>query len=307
MSLRRRICILKRMHRLYERTILEMRKQCLAVVIVLLFMFLMVSDAYASALPAPAAFNTDVQAPSFMMTAVGGQVLTSENYGAGKNMLLVYGRVTCYNTQWFLYNLGDWLDTLSASGVTVLVGLHDDPEDEEVTDFSEFFGGVSCAKVSNDYYESGMWTGLDAVGAGTNMVYFPVVFLRTADGRLRYYSTGYVEDPLTVISAAIVMAGGNPMISSAEVVLPDDLTIIEAEAFRKDTFTSVYCGESVSSIGAYAFAENISLEWIYLPPSVKTIDKTAFSGCSESLVIYGKTGSPAEQFAKDNNITFIGR
>ena len=282
-----------------------MKRQFLALFIMLVFLF--VSGASASVLPAPAAFNTNVEAPSFTMTAVGGQALTSENFGAGKNMLLVYGRVTCGNTQWFLYNLQNWLDELSAGGVTVLVGLHDDPEDELVADFSDFFGGVLCAKVSNYYHESGMWTGLDAVGAGTGSVTFPVVFLRTADGRLRYYSTGYVEDPLPIISAAIVMAGGNPIKRSAEIILPDDLSRIEAEAFRKDSFTSVYCSDSVSSIGAYAFAENTALEWIYLPASVKSIDQTAFSGCSEDLVIYGKAGSTAQQFAQSNDITFIER
>ncbi len=282
-----------------------MKKQSFALFAALVFLY--ISCASASVLPAPAELNTNIEAPPFMMTAVGGQTLTSDNYGAGKNMLLIYGRISCGNTQWFLYNLQDWLDQLAADGITVLVGLHDDPEDDLITDFSAFFGGVKCAKVSYDYYESGMWTGLDAVGAGTNEVYFPVVFLRTADGRFRYYSTGYVEDPLPVISAAIVMGGGNPVISSAEVVLPDDLSVIEADAFRKDTFTSVYCGENVSSIGAYAFAENPFLEWIYLPASVQSIDQTAFSGCPENLVIYGKVGSPAQQFADINGITFIER
>ena len=245
----------------------SMKKQSFFIFIMLVL--LNISCASASLLPAPAEFNTNVKAPPFMMTGIGGQTITSDNYGAGKNMLLIYGRINCGNTQWFLYNLQDWLDHLSASGITVLVGLHDDPEDDLMIDFSDYFGGVNCAKVSNDYYESGMWTGLDAVGASTNGVYFPVIFLRTADGRLRYYSTGYVDDPLPVISAAVEMSGGNPIMISAEVVLPADLSRIEADAFRKDTFTSVYCGENVSSIGAYAFAENTALEWIYLPSAVK--------------------------------------
>ncbi len=260
-----------------------------------------------SALPAPAEFNTDVAAPPFRMTAVGGQVLTSENYGAGKNMLLVYGRVYCGNTQAFLGALQDWLDELSRSGVTVLVGLHDDPDDDLMTDFSEFFGGVPCAKVSNDYYESGMWTGLAAVGTGLYEVTFPVIFLRDAGGRFRYYSTGYVYNPLSVISAAIAMAGGDPFSGSAEILLPDDLTEIEADAFRNGTFTSVYCGEKVSRIGAYAFAGNTALEWIYLPPSATIIDGTAFSGCSESLVIYGEAGTPAQQFAAAKGYAFVER
>ena len=149
---------------------------------VLSFMVLWVSGASAVLPAEPAAFNTDVKAPSFTMTAAGGQVLTSENFGAGKNLLLVYGRVYCGNTQAFLAGIQDQLDYLEANGVAVLVGLHDDPSDELMNDFSEFFGGVLCAKVTNDYYESGMWTGLAAVGAGDGgYITFPVVFLRSAD------------------------------------------------------------------------------------------------------------------------------
>lgn len=238
------------------------------------------------------------------MTAVGGRELTSENYGAGKNLLLVYGRIPCGNTQSFLYGIQEELDTLAEAGVSVLVGLHDDPDDELVSDFSAFFGGISCCKVSNDYYESGMWTGLAAVGAGTGSVTFPVVFLRSADGRLRYWSVGYVNDPLAVVAAAIAMVGGDPLKDSASLVLPDSLVLVEAEAFRNSSFASVYCCENLSAVGAYAFAGNPSLEWVYLPASVTSIDSTAFSGCSQSLVIYGRAGSYAQQFANEHGITF---
>ena len=263
-----------------------------------------------SDLPAePAEFNTNVAAPSFTMTAAGGNVLTSENFGANKNLLLVYGRVYCGNTQAFLAGIQDCLDLLEANGVTVLVGLHDDPSDELMNDFSEFFGGVLCAKVSNYYSESGMWTGLDAVGAGgSGSVTFPVVFLRSAEGRLLYYSTGYVSDPLPVVAAAIVMGRKYTRLDlAAKLRLPDDLASVQAYAFQRGKYTSVYCGGKVTSIGAYAFADNTSLQWIWLPPSVTSIDPTAFSGCPASLVIYGKSGSYAQTFAKQNGYEFRGR
>ena len=273
---------------------------------VLSFMVLWVSGASAVLPAEPAAFNTDVKAPSFTMTAAGGQVLTSENFGAGKNLLLVYGRVYCGNTQAFLAGIQDQLDYLEANGVAVLVGLHDDPSDELMNDFSEFFGGVLCAKVTNDYYESGMWTGLAAVGAGDGgYITFPVVFLRSADGRLRYYSTGYVNDPLPVVAAAVVMSRDRLSLkNTAEFVLPEDLTEIRADAFRHGSFSSVYCGENISSIDAYAFAENDSLQWIWIPPSVTSINKTAFYGCPSTLSIHGEDGSYAETFADENGFVF---
>ena len=103
------------------------------------------------------------------------------------------------------------------------------------------------------------------------------------------------------------MSGGNLLKSAAEITVPEDLAIIEDEAFRGDSFSSVYCSESVSCIGAYAFAENTSLEWIFIPSSVTEIDKTAFSGCSQSLVILGRNGSRAQAFANENGFTFQER
>ncbi len=281
-----------------------MKKRSCALMCILLSVLLFSSVTCASGLPDPADLNTDVEAPSFRMTAVGGQVLTSENFGAGKNMLLVYGRTTCGNTQSFLWNIRDWLDELAESGITVLVGLYDNPDDDEITDFSEYFGGVLCAKVTNDYYESGMWTGLAAVGAGTGQVTFPVIFLRTAGGQLRYYSTGYVDNPLAIVSAAIRMSGVSELKKKAEVVLPESLSAVKAEAFRNAGVVSVFCCENVSSVEAYAFAGNSKLQWIYLPPSVTSIDSTVFSGCSGNLVIYGSAGSAAQQFAEAHHIIF---
>ena len=261
----------------------------------------LIMPARADILPEPAAFNTDAAAPSFSMTAIGGSVLNETNYGAGRNLLMVYGRIWCWNTRAFLTGIRDAVQQLKEAGVTVLVGLHDDPTDDEMQEFAEMFPGIVCGKVSNYYHESGMWTGLEAVGEEDGSVIFPVVFLRSPDGRLRYYSTGYVDEPLSVVSAAIVMAGGKP--SGAALILPENLTVIADDAFRKGTFTSVECGPKVTGIGAHAFAENPNLEWIYIPANVTEIDPTAFDG-DDGLMIYGEAGSSAETFAKGKGIPF---
>ena len=246
--------------------------------------------------------NTDAAAPSFQMTLSGGQVITSETFAAGRNLLLVYGRTLCWNTRSFLENIQPVMDQLALSGITVLVGLHDDPSDEEMQEFAETFPGIVCAKVTNNYFESGMWTGLEAVGAGTDSVIFPVVFYRTNEGRIRYYSTGYVYEPLALTSA--VMEHSLP--SQAEILLPEHLSVIEDGAFRGAGFSSVYCGRQVVSIGACTFADNPSLKWIFLSPGVTGIDETAFSGCSSDMVIFGKAGSYAQTFAEKYGIPFQG-
>ena len=92
--------------------------------------------------------------------------------------------------------------------------------------------------------------------------------------------------------------------NTAEFVLPEDLTEIRADAFRHGSFSSVYCGENISSIDAYAFAENDSLQWIWIPPSVTSINKTAFYGCPSTLSIHGEDGSYAETFADENGFVF---
>ena len=279
-----------------------MKRFCVLILVLLLAVVSVPSSAVI--LPSPAEFNADATAPSFTMTAIGGQTLTASNYGAGKNLLMVYGRIGCWNTRSFLSGIQEGMGDLTSNGITVLVGLHDDPTDEEMTEFANTFPGIVCGKVSNYYSESGMWTGLSAVGAATNSVTFPVIFLRSSEGKIRYYSTGYVNEPLAVVSAAIRMRRGGFDVASAELILPDDLQVIEENAFRDDTFKSVCCHGQITTIGAYAFAGNAALEWIYLPPSVTKIDQTAFSGCSQ-LTIYGKAGSYVQQFAEANHIEFM--
>lgn len=53
-----------------------------------------------------------------------------------------------------------------------------------------------------------------------------------------------------------------------------------------------------------AFRGCISLDSIFLPAGLEKIGDNAFADCG-NMVIRGKAGSLAEQYAKANNITFI--
>ena len=68
--------------------------------------------------------------------------------------------------------------------------------------------------------------------------------------------------------------------------------------------TSVNIPDSVTSIGEIAFRECSSLASVTIPDGVTSIGEGAFSDCPDALVIYGTIGSYAEQYAKNNNITF---
>ena len=62
-------------------------------------------------------------------------------------------------------------------------------------------------------------------------------------------------------------------------------------------------GKRVTSIGDYAFYNCKSLTSITIPDSVTSIGDRAFYDCT-NLTIFGKTGSYAETYAKDNSIPF---
>ena len=66
----------------------------------------------------------------------------------------------------------------------------------------------------------------------------------------------------------------------ADLFLPSGLTVIGAEAFAGDTF-----------------------ETVYIPPSVVSIDNSAFSGMGP-LLIYGHAGTEAERFANARGFNF---
>ena len=86
--------------------------------------------------------------------------------------------------------------------------------------------------------------------------------------------------------------------------LPAGLIEIEDEAFANLNMTAVFCSDRLVKIGAYAFNNCTNLRHIYIPENVVSIDDDAFSGC-ENLLIWGKAGSTAEQFAIRKGFTFM--
>ncbi|MBE6734957.1 MAG: hypothetical protein E7563_06435 [Ruminococcaceae bacterium] len=86
--------------------------------------------------------------------------------------------------------------------------------------------------------------------------------------------------------------------------LPESLTYIGVEAFYNTPITSVVIPGSVSTIDEGAFNSCSNLQEITIPESVTYIGENAFDYCAENLVIIGKEGSYAEEYAKNNNIKF---
>lgn len=89
------------------------------------------------------------------------------------------------------------------------------------------------------------------------------------------------------------------------VVVPEGVTKIGSEAFTGlSSLESITLPDSVTQIGWSAFSGCTSLAGVTIPDSVTEIGRWAFSGC-KNLIIRCRTGSYAEQYAKENEIEYV--
>lgn len=90
----------------------------------------------------------------------------------------------------------------------------------------------------------------------------------------------------------------------AEVILPEELTTIEDEAFYSDrSMTRFTITGKVTSIGARAFADT-ALQVIVIPSSVTSIATNAFEGICTPVLIETTPGSVAVDYALQHNLDF---
>ncbi|GEM_PF-2189026 len=87
--------------------------------------------------------------------------------------------------------------------------------------------------------------------------------------------------------------------------LPDDIAVIETEAFAGSSFDTAYLvSPCLSTLKSRAFANCRELRSVYIGPGVVHIDDDAFWGCS-NITIFGESASAAEAFASRAGIAFI--
>ncbi len=98
--------------------------------------------------------------------------------------------------------------------------------------------------------------------------------------------------------------GGTTLVGSfakttADFVIPAGTVNIEESAFEGTKAGKIDVPESCTSIASRAFANCTSLKQITIPKNC-SIEDDAFQGCG-FFVIYGKAGSPAEEYAKKHS------
>ena len=89
-----------------------------------------------------------------------------------------------------------------------------------------------------------------------------------------------------------------------EFTFPEQLTIIEEEAFEGIAAERVDITSNVVRIEARAFADCPALREIHIPATVLEIDSEALAGC-QGVKVYGESGSAAERFADAAGFDFV--
>ncbi len=94
--------------------------------------------------------------------------------------------------------------------------------------------------------------------------------------------------------------------SLTDVTIGNGVTSIGASAFYNcSALTNLTIPDSVTEIGDKAFSLCTSLESVTIPESVTHIESSAFNNPSDTLTIYGYTGSAAETFASEQELPFV--
>ncbi|MBO5798046.1 MAG: leucine-rich repeat protein, partial [Clostridia bacterium] len=90
-----------------------------------------------------------------------------------------------------------------------------------------------------------------------------------------------------------------------EVTLPATLQTIDRFAFLDcAALTGLILPEGLTSIGYSAFYSCPALKYVYVPASVTEIGYDAFKRLAPGFTLYGKAGSVAQEYAKQNGIPF---
>ena len=93
------------------------------------------------------------------------------------------------------------------------------------------------------------------------------------------------------------------LLPTMQMIIPESVKTIEAEAFYGCSFTSIALPSGVKNIDKRAFADCSNLRMIKIPATVTSIAEDVFEGCID-LEIYGQPDSTAHSYAESKGIRF---
>jgi len=230
---------------------------------------------------------------------------------AAGGMIFLYGE----NGQWELMVVGGHIvnkiilyqsgngDYVGIDQMMVYVDLNPDMGEMQVSD--RYMRSTGALESHGVYNNVNTWSVYDAAG---KMMYSsldtPEAFYYYFPGEgwtmdYEYHTpcdapAGYERDAERYfLEACPSFLGGVPGPSvpdSWDVVLPEDLLVIESEAFANLNVESIYIPEGVTTIEAGAFAGCTGLRYIYIPSTVKDFPLDLLSGYKTLIVLTPRQG-----------------
>ncbi len=253
----------------------------------------------------PEPVKTDLKAamPDFSLIDASGKTFTKNSIGNNHKLMMVYGRTFCGNTLAFLGAVKPYVSSLKEHGVTVVAVFVDNPSAAKLKKVEEEYPGVICTKTGKN--GDGMWESLEAVSHTDNSVEFPAVFLKNSNNKIKYYSTGYVDEPLAVVMGAQQMAdepyqaeAANTMVKLTSgggkytLNLKKKTAVFTGAASKNakklkinDTVKSGKTVCKVTKIKKNACKGMKKLRSVKIGKNVSTIGKNAFNGCKKLRTI----------------------
>ncbi len=117
----------------------------------------------------------------------------------------------------------------------------------------------------------------------------------------RSYYTYYLKNGYAIITA---YHGKDESVAVPAAVDGHVVIGLADRAFAGSSVRSVTLPETIESIGWFTFYECKSLERVILPSKLSSIGYASFDGCPQTLCLYVRDGSYAEQFAGSFGLRF---